>query len=71
MSKLRDFVTRDHRYVLLGTSVVAFLGMLLSSSPRPELSFLASAFTVELVMYYVLVAWLVLCAVALLFKLTH
>ena len=71
MSKLRDFVTRDHRYVLLGTSVVAFLGMLLSSSTRPELSFLASAFTVELVMYYVLVAWLVLSALALLFKLTH
>ena len=71
MSKLRDFVTRDHRYVLLGTSVVAFLGMLLSSSTRPELSFLASAFTVELVMYYVLVAWLALSALALLFKLTH
>ena len=71
MSKLRDFVTRDHRYVLLGTSVVALLGMLLSSSPRPELSFLANAFTVELVMYYVLAAWLVLSAVALVFKLTH
>ena len=71
MTKLRDFVLRDHRYVLLGTSVVAFLGMLLSSSPRPELSFLARAFTVELVMYYVLAAWLVLSAVALLFKLTH
>ena len=71
MSKLRDFVTRDHRYVLLGTSVVAFLGMLLSSSPRPELSFLANAFTVELVMYYLLAAWLVVSAVALVFKLTH
>ena len=71
MSKLRDFVLRDHRYVLLGTSVVAFLGMLLSSSPRPELSFLANAFTIELVMYYVLAAWLVLSAVALVFKLTH
>lgn len=71
LSNLRDFVLRDHRYVLLGTSAVAFLGMLLSSSARPELSFLASAYVVELVMYYVLVAWLVLSAVALVFKLTH
>lgn len=71
LSNLRDFVRRDHRYVLLGTSAVAFLGMLLSSSARPELSFLASAYVVELVMYYVLVAWLVLSAVALVFKLTH
>ncbi|MDM8270688.1 amino acid ABC transporter permease [Thermophilibacter provencensis] len=71
MTKLRDFVLRDHRYVLLGTSAVAFLGMLLSSSPRPAMSFLARAFTVELVMYYLLVAWLVVSAVALVFKLSH
>ena len=71
MSKLRDFVTRDHRYVLLGTSAVAFVGMLLSSSARPPMSFLAQAFTVELVMYYVLAAWLVVSALALVFKLTH
>ena len=61
----------DHRYVLLGTSAVAFVGMWLSSQPRPALSFLAHVFTVELVMYYVLAAWLVLSAVALVFKLTH
>lgn len=71
MSKLRDFIAADHRYVLLGTSVVAFLGMLLSSSARSELSFLAGVFTLELVMYYVLVAWLVLSGVALIFKLIH
>ena len=66
-----SFLLNDHRYVLLGTSAVAFVGMLLSSSPRPPMSFLAQAFTVELVMYYVLAAWLVLSAVALVFKLTH
>ena len=71
MSKLRDFVTRDHRYVLLGTSAVALVGMLLSSSPRPAMSFLAQAFTIELVMYYVLAAWLVVSALALVFKLAH
>ena len=71
MTRLREFVTGDHRYVLLGTSAAALVGMLLSSSPRPEMSFLAQAFTVELVMYYVLVAWLVLSAVALVFKLAR
>ena len=66
-----SFLLDDHRYVLLGTSAVAFVGMLLSSSPRPPMSFLAQAFTVELVMYYALAAWLVVSAVALVFKLTH
>lgn len=74
MSKLRElrkFLLADHRYVLLGTCVVAFFGMLLSSSPRPATSFLAGVYTLELVMYYVLVAWLVVAAIALVFKLTH
>ncbi len=69
--RLVSFFLSDHRYVLLGTSAVALVGMLLSSSSRPTLSFLAKAYTVEFVMYYVLVAWLVLSAVALVFKLTH
>ena len=70
-SRIASFVSRDHRYVLLGTSVIAFIGMCLSSQARPAMSFLANAFTVELVMYYLLVAWLVVAAVGLLFKLTH
>ena len=70
-SRVASFVTRNHRYVLLGTSAIAFVGMWLSSQARPAMSFLANAFTVELVMYYLLVAWLVLAAVGLLFKLTH
>ena len=69
--RVASLLLDDHRYVLLGTSAVALVGMLLSSSPRPTMSFLAQAFTVELVMYYVLVAWLVVSAVALVFKLTH
>ncbi|WP_455137011.1 amino acid ABC transporter permease [Thermophilibacter sp.] len=69
--RVASFFLDDHRYVLLGTSAVAFVGMLLSSSPRPAMSFLAHAFTVELVMYYLLVAWLVVSAVAFVFKLTH
>lgn len=70
-SRIASFVSRDHRYVLLGTSVIAFIGMCLSSQARPAMSFLANVFTVELVMYYLLVAWLVVAAVGLLFKLTH
>lgn len=68
-SRLASFVLDDHRYVLLGTSAVAFLGMLLSSQPRPAMSFMAQAYAVEVAMYYLLVAWLVVSAVALLFKL--
>ena len=71
LKRLRAFVAANHRYVLLGTSAVAFAGMLLSSSARPAMSFLAHAFTVELVMYYLCAAWLVLSAVGLVFKLTH
>ena len=69
--RLMAFLTHDHRYVLLGTSAVAFAGMLLSSQPRPALSFLAQAYTVEVVLYYLLAAWLVLAAAALAYKLTH
>ena len=70
-SRIASFISRDHRYVLLGTSAIAFIGMCLSSQARPAMSFLANAFTVELVMYYLLAAWLVVAAAGLLFKLTH
>lgn len=68
-AKLVSFIRADHRYVLLGTSVIAALGMVLSSRPRPALSFLAGAYTLEVAMYYLLVAWVALSAVALVFKL--
>ncbi len=68
---LVSFLLDDHRYVLLGTSVVAFVGMLFSSSSRPTMSFLAHAYVVEVVMYYVLVAWIVMSGVALVVKLAH
>lgn len=69
--RLAAFFTNDHRYVLLGTSVVAFAGMMLSSQPRPALSFLAPVYTLEVVMYYLLVAWLAVSAVAFVYKLAH
>lgn len=68
-NRLVAFVLDDHPYVILGTSAVAIFGMLLSSSSRPELSFLANVYELEVVMYYILVAWLVVAAVALVNKL--
>lgn len=68
-AKLISFIRADHRYVLLGTSAIAALGMVLSSQPRPTLSFLAGAYTLEVAMYYLLVAWVALSVVALVFKL--
>lgn len=71
LGRLASFVLDDHRYVLLGTSVIAAVGMSLSSQPRPALSFLANAYTLEVILYYLLAAWLVLAAVALAFKLAR
>lgn len=66
--KLTSFFLDDHRYVLLGTSVIAAVGMALSSSPRPALSFLAPCYALEVVMYYLLAAWVGVALVALGFK---
>ncbi|WP_180965931.1 amino acid ABC transporter permease [Enorma phocaeensis] len=67
-NRLVAFVLDDHRYVLLGTSVVACLGMLLSSSPRPWFSFMYYAYPVEVVMYYLLFAWVCVSVAALISK---
>ena len=71
LARLASFVRDDHRYVLLGTSVIAAAGMALSSSPRPAMSFLAGAYALEVVMYYLLAAWLAIAAVALAYKLVR
>jgi len=71
LSSLGSFITRDHRYVLLGTSCIAGLGMVLSSQGRSSMSFLARALPVEYVMYYALLAWVVVSLVALVTKLIY
>ena len=71
IARISAFITGDHRYVLLGTSAIAAVGMFLSSLSRPALSFLARAYVVEVVMYYLLAAWLAVAAVALAFKLVQ
>ena len=71
LSALARFVTEDHRYVFLGTSLIAAVGIWLSMRPRSPLSFLANAYAVEVAMYWLLVAWLALSGIALVYKLTH
>ena len=70
-SKIKSFVTDNHRYVFLSTSFVAAIGMWFSMQRRSQMSFLRRAYTVEVAMYWFLMAWLALSAVALVWKLTH
>ena len=69
--RLASFVTSDHRYVFLGTSVLALAGIWLSMQPSSPWSFLRGAYAVEVVLYYVLVAWVALSLVALANKLVR
>ena len=71
LSGVGRFVARDHRYVFLATAIVAAIGIGFSMQPRSSMSFLAGVYAVEVALYWFLMAWLVLCAVALVFKLTH
>ena len=70
-ARITRFIRDDHRYVFLATSVVAALGIWLSSQPRSPRSFLAGVFTVELVLYWALMAWLAISAIALVMKLVR
>lgn len=67
--RLASFFCDDHRYVFLGTSAFALIGLALGNSVHPASSFLAASYAVESVLYYVLLAWLVVSAVALVNKL--
>ena len=71
LARLVRFVTEDHRYVLLGTSAIAAIGLWFANQPRSPRSFLAGAYGVEVALYWVLVAWLVLSAAALVLKLVR
>lgn len=71
LQALRKFITGDHRYVFLGTSAIALVGIWFSMRPRRSMSFLAHAYAVEVAMYWFLVAWLVVSGIALVWKLTH
>lgn len=68
-SPIVRFLAADHRYVFLSTSVVAGIGMWLSSQVRSPWSFLAPFYSFECILYYVLLAFLGLASFALLNKL--
>lgn len=61
----------EHPYVFLGTSAFALVGLALANQPHPASSFLAKSYVLELILYYALVAWVVVSLVALVNKLTH
>ena len=69
LGKIAAFFRDDHRYVFLGTSVFALVGLMLANSPHSASSFLMESYAVESVLYYVLMAWLVVSFVALVNKL--
>ncbi|MBQ9058285.1 MAG: amino acid ABC transporter permease [Atopobiaceae bacterium] len=69
LGRIASFFKDDHRYVFLGTSAFALVGLWLAMQPRTPSSFLAQSYALEVVLYYLLVAWLVLSAVALVNKL--
>lgn len=67
--RLAAFFCGDHRYVFLGTSAFALVGLALGNSAHSASSFLTASYVVESVLYYVLLAWLLVSAVALVNKL--
>lgn len=71
LARLGRFVRADHRYVFLGTSAIAALGLWLSMQPRSRMSFLAPVYTLEVVMYYLLLAWILVSGLAFVTKLVH
>ena len=70
-AKFKKFITDDHRYVFLATSVVAAIGIWFSNQRHPAMSFLRGVRPLEVAMYWFLMAWLAVSAVALVWKLTH
>ena len=71
MSKLSRFIREDHRYVLLGTAVVAAGALDLSTVSPSSLSFLAAVPGVGTALQAVCAAWVALAAVAFVYKVTH
>ena len=71
INRLASFVKADHRYVYLGTSVIAALGLAFSQRNPTPLSFLAPTGIFQDCLWAILWAWLVVSAAALVTKLMH
>lgn len=65
------FVREDHRFVLLGTSAFAAVGLLLGAAPERTLSILAPAPVLAGALALIQAAWIVVSLVIGLYKLTH
>ena len=66
-----SFIKADHRYVFLGTSVIAAAGLAASQRNPTPMSFLAPTGIFQDVLWAVLWAWVAVSAVALVTKLMH
>ena len=71
INRLVSFIKADHRYVYLGTSVIAALGLAFSQRNPTPLSFLAPTGVFQDCLWAILWAWLVVSAAALVTKLMH
>ncbi len=61
----------DHRYVFLGTSALALLGVWLHGFAPSSLSVLGKVPALDMLLFGICLAWLAVSAVALIVKLTH
>ncbi len=71
IKRMASFVKADHRYVYLGTSAIAALGLACSQRNPTPLSFLAPTGVFQDVLWAVLWAWVAVSAAALVTKLMH
>ena len=71
LNRMASFIKADHRYVFLGTSIIAACGLAFSQKHPTPMSFLAPLGVFQDVLWAVLWAWLVLSAAALATKLAH
>ncbi|MFR3878665.1 MAG: hypothetical protein ACLTYW_11510 [Collinsella sp.] len=71
INRLASFIKADHRYVYLGTSVIAALGLAFSQRNPTPLSFLAPTGVFQDCLWAILWAWIVVSAAALVTKLMH
>ena len=71
INRLASFIKADHRYVYLGTSAIAALGLAFSQRNPTPLSFLAPTGVFQDCLWAILWAWIVVSVAALVTKLMH
>ena len=69
INRLASFIKADHRYVYLGTSAIAALGLAFSQRNPTPLSFLAPTGVFQDCLWAILWAWIVVSVAALVTKL--